>query len=79
MTRTLLGQNILILLGTTFFALVFSLSLIAIFVIRPEAQRAANFTWGFAEGLAFSVERREPQDRVELLQRIDNQPDINVT
>ena len=78
MIRTLLGQNILILLGTTFFALVFSLSLIAVFVIRPEAQRAANFTWGLAEVLAFSVERMDPQDRVEMLQRIDNQPYINV-
>jgi len=78
MTKTLLGQNILVLLGTTFFALVLSLSLIAVFVIRPEAQRAANFTWGLAEVLAFSVERMDPRDRVELLQRIDNQPDINV-
>ena len=78
MTRTLLGQNILVLLGTTFFALALALSLIAIFVIRPEAQRAANFTWGLAEVLAFSVARMPPQDRVEMLQRIDNQPYINV-
>lgn len=78
MTRTLLGQNILVLLATTFFALVFSLSLIAVFVIRPEAQRAANFTWSLAEVLAFSVARMDPQDRVELLQRIDNHPQINV-
>lgn len=78
MTRTLLGQNILVLLGTTFFALVFSLSLIAVFVIRPEAQRAANFTWSLAEVLTFSVARMDPQDRVELLQRIDDQPHINV-
>lgn len=78
MTRTLLGQNILVLLGTTFFALVFSLSLIAVFVIRPEAQRAANFTWSLAEVLTFSVARMDPQDRVELLQRVDDQPHINV-
>lgn len=78
MTRTLLGQNIVVLMATTLFALVLSLSLIAYFAIRPEAQRAANFTLSLAEVLAFSVDRMNPQDRVALLQLIDNQQHINV-
>lgn len=78
MPRTLLGQNVLVLLGSTLFALVLSLILIAVFVIRPEAQRAAHLTWSLAEVLAFSAERMNPPDRVALLQRINNQPYLNV-
>lgn len=52
MIRTLLGQNIAVLLITTLFALVLSLTLLVIFVIRPEAQRAANVTVGLTEALA---------------------------
>ena len=78
MIRTLLGQNIAVLLATTLFALVLSLSLVAFFVFRPEAQRAALVTAGLTEVLAVLADGADGPNRVKTLQFFDSHPDFSV-
>lgn len=78
MIRTLLGQNIAVLLATTLFALVLSLSLVAFFVFRPEAQRAALVTAGLTEVLAVLADGADGPNRVKTLQLFDSHPDFSV-
>tara|TARA_B110000090_G_scaffold103724_1_gene116455 strand:- start:286 stop:1581 length:1296 start_codon:yes stop_codon:yes gene_type:complete len=78
MIRTLLGQNIAVLLITTLFALVLSLTLLVIFVIRPEAQRAANVTVGLTEALAVLADGMEGPERVKTLQLFNSHPHFSV-
>lgn len=78
MIRTLLGQNIAVLLVTTFFALLLSLSLVAFFVFRPEAQRAAVVTAGLTEVLAVLADRMDGTERVKTLQLFDSHPHFSV-
>ena len=78
MIRTLLGQNIAVLLVSILFALVLSLSLLVFFFIRPEAQRAALVTAGLTEVLAVLADGIDASERVKTLQLFNSHPQLNV-
>jgi two-component system osmolarity sensor histidine kinase EnvZ len=78
MIKTFRMQTIAVTLGTNIAALLLSLVLISVLVVRPAAEFGADVTADILDAFARSLDRLESNDRVTLLQILDEQENLSV-
>jgi two-component system osmolarity sensor histidine kinase EnvZ len=78
MIKTFHMQTLAVMLGTNIAALLLSLVLVSVVVIRPAAEFGADITADILNALARSLDRLDAAEQVMILQALDEQDHLSV-
>ncbi|MDX5595713.1 ATP-binding protein [Pseudovibrio sp. SPO723] len=78
MLDTFLKQTIAVLVVAIFAAILISLVTVAVFIIRPQLDRAADFTGHTLKALSLTFDVVEPDQRDQLIERLSKDMGLNV-
>ena len=78
MIKTFRMQTIAVMLATNVTAIVLSLVMISVLLIRPAAETGANITADVVDALAQSFEHMNPADRLMILRNLDEQENLSI-
>jgi two-component system osmolarity sensor histidine kinase EnvZ len=78
MIKTFRMQTLAVMLGTTIAALLLSVVLVSVLVIRPAAEISANITADILNALAQSLDRLDSAEQVTVLQILDEREHLSV-